>query len=284
MDTRRRYIKPAIGAASLILILAVLTVAWLTQLERLFVFFPTAELDYTPDQAGITYEDVYFTNESGAKLHGWYVPGTGEITWLWFHGNGGNIGHRIEEMASIHHLLGVNLLIFDYQGYGRSEGRPSEKGTYKDARAALKYLHGRPDVDPKRIVYFGRSLGAAVAVELATDHAPQGMVLVAPFASLGDMARIIYRPLPLHWLVGNRYNSLDRIKHVNRPLLMFHGDQDSTIPISQGIKLFGAAREPKQFHRLKGTGHNDTASSGREDYWNTLVKFNNSLSNGHFDK
>lgn len=283
MDTRRRYSRPTHAVAYLILILAVLIVAWPTQLERMFVFFPTIGLDYTPDQVGLTYEDVYFTNETGARLHAWYVPGKSDITWLWFHGNGGNISHRVEEMALIHQVLGVNLLIFDYQGYGRSEGRPSEQGTYADARAALAYLQGREGVNPEKIVYFGRSLGAAVAVELAATHPPLGLVLVSPFASLGDMARILYHPLPMHWLVGKRYNSMERIKQVDRPLLVFHGDQDSTIPISQGMKLFDAAREPKQFHRLVGAGHNDTASSGGEAYWDTLVQFNNSLSNGHFD-
>ncbi len=280
LQTRRGKATRLLG---LTLILVVLIVALLTQLERLFVFFPTTELDNTPDQVGLTYEDVYFTNGDGTRLNAWYVPGKTDVTWLWFHGNGGNIGHRVEEMAAIHHVLGVNLLIFDYQGYGRSEGRPSERGTSADARAALAYLQGRPDVDSEKIVYFGRSLGAAVAVELATSHSPLGMVLVAPFASLGDMARIHYKPLPLNWLVGNRYNSLVRIQQVDRPLLIFHGDQDSTVPISQGMKLFNAAREPKQFHRLAGAGHNDTASSGGQAYWDALAQFNDSLSTGRFN-
>jgi fermentation-respiration switch protein FrsA (DUF1100 family) len=199
------------------------------------------------------------------------------VTWLWFHGNGGNISHRVDEMALIQQRLGVNLFIFDYQGYGRSEGRPTEQGTYRDARAALEYLQNRPDVAADRIVYFGRSLGAAVAVELATSQPPLGMVLVSPFTSVGDMARLTIRLLPVHWLVENRYDSLARIGRVDRPLLILHGDQDQTVPVSQGRKLFEAANSPKQFRLLAGAGHNDTYSTGRAEYWDALTEFTEAL-------
>lgn len=259
-----------IGSALALVVLAV--VLW-SQIERRYIFFPTAEIQYTPGQVGLSYEEVFFQSEDGLRLHGWYVPGQSDITLLWFHGNGGNIGHRVEELALFHHRLGINQLIFDYRGYGRSQGRPSEQGTYRDARAALAYLEGRSDVAPERIVFFGRSLGAAVAVELAASRPPLALVLVSPFTSISDMARLTMPVLPLHWLVRNRYDSLAHIGRVNRPLLVLHGDQDETVPLSQGIKLFEAANPPKQFRLLPGTGHNDTYSSGGPAYWDALTEF-----------
>jgi len=256
---------------------AVLAVIIWTQIEKRFLFFPTQEIAYTPGQAGLDYEQAFFFTQDGLRLHGWYVPGRTDVTWLWFHGNGGNISHRVDEMALIQQRLGVNQFIFDYQGYGRSEGRPTEQGTYRDARAALEYLQNRPDGAADRIVYFGRSLGAAVAVELATSQPPLGMVLVSPFASVGDMARLTtpFFPVrcPVQWLVGNRYDSLARIGRVDRPLLILHGDQDQTVPVSQGKKLFEAANSPKQFRLLAGAGHNDTYSTGGAEYWDALTEF-----------
>jgi fermentation-respiration switch protein FrsA (DUF1100 family) len=260
---------------------AVLAVIIWTQIEKRFLFFPTQEIAYTPGQAGLDYEEAFFFTQDGLRLHGWYVPGRTDVTWLWFHGNGGNISHRVDEMALIQQRLGVNQFIFDYQGYGRSEGRPTEQGTYRDARAALEYLQNRPDGAADRIVYFGRSLGAAVAVELATSQPPLGMVLVSPFASVGDMVRLTtpFFPVrwlvrwPVQWLVGNRYDSLARIGRDDRPLLILHGDQDQTVPVSQGKKLFEAANSPKQFRLLAGAGHNDTYSTGGAEYWDALTEF-----------
>ena len=147
-----------------ILGLGVLFVVLWTQLEKRYIFFPTSEIEYTPDQASLEFEDVYFATEDGMELNGWFLPGDGDVTFLWFHGNGGNIGHRVEELALFNRRLKVNQFIFDYRGYGKSTGKPSEQGTYIDSRTALAYLGSRSDVDPEKIVYFGRSLGSAVAV------------------------------------------------------------------------------------------------------------------------
>jgi uncharacterized protein len=270
-------IKIARYSILLLLLVGILVVLW-TQLERIFVFFPTPEIIYTPAQTGLEYEDVYFTTADGQQLHGWFVPGNTNITLLWFHGNGGNISHRVPETAQIHYRLGVNVFIFDYRGYGRSKGIPSEQGTYRDSRAALVYLQGRADVNPENIVYFGRSLGAAVAVELAAHQPPLGLVLVAPFVSLSDMARILYRLPVVPWLVRDRYDSLAYINRTHRPLLILHGDQDTIVPISQGRKLFDAANEPKQFQPLYGAGHDDTYIAGGAAYWDTLSEFLDELS------
>jgi hypothetical protein len=264
----------AVRFSILALVLVVLIAVVLSQLEKFFLFFPTSEIIATPAELGVRYEDVYFITDDGRQLNGWFIPGTSEITWLWFHGNGGNISHRTEEIVQIHHVLGVNLFIIDYRGYGKSQGSPSEQGTYKDARAALAYLLSRPDVSPDQIVYFGRSLGAAVAVELAVEHPPRGMILVAPFASISDMARIHYPALPgAAWLARNRYNSLARIVAIESPLLVLHGDQDTIVPLSQGRKLFEAANQPKQFQILPRAGHDDTYLTSGDAYWGTISSF-----------
>lgn len=273
----KRYPIKAAGIFAGALLLLVLLVSLWTQLERLFVFFPTSELRYTPGQVGLDFEDVYFTTEDGRRLHGWFVAGSNDTTWLWFHGNGGNMGYRVEEMVLIHRRLGVNQFIFDYRGYGRSAGKPSEQGIYRDARAALDYLRSRPDVLPEKIVYFGRSIGAAVAVELATSSPPRGLVLVAPFTSLGDMAAVAYPWLPLRRLLGNRYNSLALLPRVQRPLLILHGDQDEIVPLSQSERLFQAANAPKSLKVLPGAGHNDTYIAGGSFYWDALREFLDTL-------
>ena len=255
----------------------VLLVGLWSQLERIFVFFPTAEVRYTPGDAGLAYEEVFFPTSDGHSLHGWYIPGESDTTLLWFHGNGGNIGHRVDELALVHARLGANVFIFDYRGYGNSEGSPSEQGIYRDARAALAYLKTRPEPAQGQIVYFGRSLGAAVAIELAADQPPAALILVAPFASLGDMARIAYPFLPLNRLLGSRYNSVDRISQVHQPVLILHGDQDEIVPLSQGEKLLQAANPPKSIQVLPGAGHNDTYYAAGDIYWHALSEFLSSL-------
>ena len=254
-------------------------VLW-SQLEKRFVFFPVAELLYTPQDVGLEYEDVRFQTSDGLTLQGWFIPGGvsstnagSNLTWLWFHGNGGNIGHRVDELALAHHRTGGNIFIFDYRGYGQSDGKPSETGTYLDARAAMEYLLSRADVDGNRIVYQGHSLGAAVAVELALAQPPLAMVLVSPFASVRDMARLTLPFPPAGWLIRNHYDSISRIRRLNVPVLVLHGDLDDTVPIAQGRKLHEAANEPKRFQMLAGAAHNDTFQATPEQYWGALESF-----------
>ncbi len=241
--------------------------------EKRLVFFPTREVEYTPDQLGLDYEEVYFSTGDGIQLNGWFVPGRTGSTWLCFHGNGGNIGHRVAELVLLHNNLGMNLLIFDYRGYGKSSSIPSEQGTYLDARAALNYLLERPDVDSKRLVYFAHSLGSAVAVELAVAEPPRGLVLVSPFDSMRAMARIAFPLLPLGWLTKDKYNSLARIGRIRRPLLILHGEKDELVPVAQGERLFKAANEPKTLQIVPDAGHNDILEAGGESYWGALERF-----------
>ncbi len=246
-------------------------------IDRRFIFYPQRELVATPAELGLSFEDVSFRSADGVRLHGWYVPGERDVTWLWFHGNGGNIGHRLENLALFHSNLGVNIFLIDYRGYGLSEGRASEKGTYRDATGALDYLLSRDDVNPQKLIYFGRSLGCAVAVWLATQRRPRGLILESPFTSIKDMARLAFPNLPLHLLVRTQYDSLSRINKISCPLLILHGNEDETVPISLGKKLYMAAGEPKSFYAIAGASHNDTYIVGKEPYYRALGDFMESL-------
>ncbi len=243
--------------------------------EKRYVFFPRPGSDSTPGDAGLEYEDVFLTTDDGLRLHGWFVPGPegGGQTWLWCHGNGGNLSNRVDEIALLHRRIGVNLFIFDYRGFGRSTGAPSEWGTYVDARAALQYLRGRPGVDPERLVYFGHSLGASIAVELAMGTSPLGLVLVSPFTSIREMADLTPMFRPFSWLVRGRYDSLARLPSIKHPILVLHGDLDTLVPIAQGRKVFYAANEPKRFVTLRGAAHNDTCIVTQEELVEALAQF-----------
>ena len=275
----------ATAIIGLLLGLAVLMGFIWTQFESRYIFFPTRELESDPSIAALAYEEVAFATENQQMLQGWFIPGTSEgngITWLWLHGNGGNISHRVDELGEIHRRLGVNILIFDYQGYGHSEGRPTEEGTYQDAKAAVEYLADRPDVDSGKIVFFGRSLGSAVALNLATEMPPLGLVLVSPFTSVEDMARLAYPFLPVGWLTRGRYDSVSRIRSIKQPVLIIHGLLDDLVPVAQGLKLFDAANEPKRFQVLPEAAHNDTQSKGGAEYWDSLERFMADLAKGDF--
>ena len=253
--------------------------------EKRFIFFPELEVLDTPENASLEYEDIYLDTDDGLRLHGWFLPASrwaarSTQTWLWFHGNGGNVGTRVGQLERANSLLGVHQFIFDYRGYGKSEGIPSERGTYLDARAALSYLRKRPGIDPGRIVYFGHSLGAAVAIELAEANPPFGMALLAPFSSIKDMAKLTL-PIPFAgWLVGGHYNSVKRIPNVRTPLLVLHGELDEMVPHEQGVRLYQAANRPKRFVTLRGASHNNVQHVAADAMASALLEFRDGLATG----
>jgi len=245
-------------------------------LDKYLVFSPEQHFVGTPRDAGLEFEHVRFPAADGVSLHGWFVPGESDVTFLWFHGNAGNISHRIFGLSMLRQALGVSSFIFDYRGYGFSEGRPSEKGTYRDAEAALEYLRSRSDVKTDKVVLFGHSLGCAIAVEMATRYGAYGLALEAPFDSIKGMGRRMYPRLPIGLfihLLRSRFDSMSKIGNVHVPLLVLHGDQDATIPIEVGWSLFDAANEPKRFHVIKGGGHSDGHIIGGADYYKALQAF-----------
>ena len=238
--------------------------------ERSLIYFPSRELIGSPAVLGLAYRDVWFQAEDGVRLHGWYVPGRFPLTLLWCHGNAGNISHRLDNIRQIHDRLGLGVFIFDYRGYGQSEGLATETGLYRDARAAHEALL-REGVTAERIVYFGRSLGAAVAIELALAVPAPAVILETPFLSVPAMAN---RTLPGSGILfKTRYDSLGKIARVRSRLLILHGDADEVIPYDQGRRLFAAAPEPKEFYTIRGAHHNDTYIVGGDAYWAAWARF-----------
>ncbi|MDX1381353.1 MAG: alpha/beta hydrolase, partial [Xanthomonadales bacterium] len=222
---------------------------------------PGRALDATPSDVGLAFEDVHIDTADGERLHGWYVSapladasGPRGVL-LFFHGNAGNISHRLESIA-IFNRLGLDVLIVDYRGYGQSTGRPSEAGTYRDARAAWDYLVGRRGILPDRIVVFGRSLGGAVGAWLASqmprDAAPAAVILESSFTSGVDMARRLYPVYPARLLTRLKYPVRDYAARLTCPVLVVHSRDDEIVPFGMGRALYEAAPGPKSFLELRG--------------------------------
>jgi fermentation-respiration switch protein FrsA (DUF1100 family) len=273
----RRVAMPLMrGAALFVSIVVTLGVVarYTDVIDRYFIFFPDKEVSQDPGDRGLEFEDVFFTASDGVRLHGWFVPGSGDKTLVWFHGNAGNIGHRVDNLAELHARLGVSIFIFDYRGYGRSEGTPSERGTYLDAQAALDYLESRQDLAGHKTVLFGRSLGCAIAAEAATRNEAYALVLESPYTSVRAMARRVYPFIPgIGLLVSTKYDCLAKVKNVHIPIMVLHGDRDEIVPFDMGRELFEAANPPKRFYTIEGAGHNDTYLVGGTEYYQALASF-----------
>ena len=246
-------------------------------LDRHFIFFPDRDLGATPAGVGLDYEDVRIDVGTGEEIHGWFVPGDRGTTLLWLHGNAGNIGGRLDNLRMLHDALGISVLIFDYRGYGKSGGAPSEAAMYEDAEAALEFLRSDKGLDPaESIVLFGRSLGGAVAVETAARHRVRGLVLESAFTSVRDMARRTHPYLPsslVTRMIESRFDALSRIPDVRSPVLILHGDRDDLVPLEHGQRLFDSANEPKSFYLIEGASHNDTYLVGGRPYFDALRVF-----------
>lgn len=236
------------------------------------LYLPSRTPGATPAQVGLEYEELRITTGDGVRLHGWYLPATrARGTLLFFHGNAGNISHRLDSLR-IFHELGLNVLLFDYRGYGESEGRPDEVGTYRDAEAAWDYLVTQRGESPRRIVLFGRSLGASLAAWLAAQREPAVLVLESAFVSVPELAADLYPWLPARWLARLHYTTRDYLAQVRCPVLVAHSPRDEIIPYRHGQELYRAAPEPKQFLALEGD-HNSGFLQTGEHYRETLEFF-----------
>lgn len=226
-------------------------------LMNALLYFPSRKILQTPAVAGLAFADVVFAAGDGERLHGWWVPARapsiGHV--LLCHGNAGNVGDRVAHLELLS-AAGFDVLAFDYRGYGRSSGRPSERGTYLDARAARDALLSRDGVDVSRVLYLGESLGGAVALALALELPPAGVILQSTFTSVRDMARVHY-PLVPAALVPDAYPSLRLIPRLQAPLLVLHGARDQIVPLMHGEALVEAAPAPKRLRIFPGVGHND---------------------------
>jgi fermentation-respiration switch protein FrsA (DUF1100 family) len=250
----------AIGCASL---------SPLAPLERRLVFYPAPYPAGDWNPTFISPEDAWFAAQDGTRLHGWFVEHPQpQAAALLCHGNAGNISGLAETLAILRDRHRLSVLAFDYRGYGRSEGRPTEAGVLQDARAARKWLANRTGTNEADVVLMGISLGGSVAVDLAQDGA-RGLVLASTFCSLPEVAQHHIAWLPRSAMTL-RFNSLEKIQRYNGPVLISHGEADEVVPFEQGERLYHAASGPKQFVRIPGGHHNDPQT---EDYRVALDHF-----------
>jgi fermentation-respiration switch protein FrsA (DUF1100 family) len=247
------------------------------------VYYPESELVATPAGIGLGFRDVFFTTDDGVTLHGWYVPATptadptpqddsGEPPVILFcHGNAGNISGRLG-LIQLFHELGLAIFIFDYRGYGKSLGKPDEVGTYRDALAAWHHLTDVERVPPDRIILCGRSIGSAVAIELATRVSPRALIVDSGFTSAVDLGARVYWWLPVKLLARVRYDSAARVRTLTLPKLFIHSRADDVVPFSMGRRLFETAAEPKRFLEIRG-GHNDGFLVSESEYREGIEEF-----------
>jgi fermentation-respiration switch protein FrsA (DUF1100 family) len=259
--------------------------------EDKFIYFPSKypdgfwEVDNIPAREGEVIpkvEDCSFVTNDGVRLHGWYCtpqrklsgrlePLPAEMVLLWFHGNAGNISYRYDMIRAMMELP-VQVFIIDYRGYGKSEGKPNERGLYLDARAAWDYLINERRVAPDHIVIFGKSLGGAPAIDLATQVEPAGLIVQSGFTSAGDMAAMVLPFLPRVFL-HTKMDSLSKIHQVHCPKLFIHSRADEVVPYELGRRLYEASPEPKEFYEVKGSPHNSTYIAGGKPYFEALRRF-----------
>lgn len=225
------------------------------KLARKIIFYPDKNVLRSPQSIGLAFEDIYFTTQDKIKLNGWLIKsGENKGTLLFFHGNAGNISHRLDKMMAFHQL-GLNVFIIDYRGYGKSEGTPTEQGVYQDAESAYEYLISREDLDSKKIIVYGESLGGAVAIDLATKRSIAGLIADSTFTSVPAMASESTSLVP-GFLINTKMDSIAKVKNIFVPKLFIHSIDDDIIPFSMGKKLFEEAPAPKGFLKIRG-GHND---------------------------
>ncbi len=250
------------------------SLTWWLQPKLLFRPFP--EMIATPADWGMEFEEVWLVAADGVRLHAWFIPAaepreTGPGTLLYLHGNAGNISHRATSLA-IFRDLGLDVLIPDYRGYGRSDGRPDEQGLYRDASAAWTWLTAERGLRPQDIVVFGRSLGGAVATELSARVRPAGLIVESSFTDLDAMARLHYPLLAAFVPLRYRFPSIGHIARADCPVLVLHSPDDGIVPFEHGRALFAAAPEPKDFVELRG-GHNEGFLDSQPGYQRALDDF-----------
>jgi pimeloyl-ACP methyl ester carboxylesterase len=261
------------ASIALVIIAGLLSLNGLMYLQQpSMIFYPMSEMSRSPADWGLEYEDVTLTTDDMVKLHGWFIPNRNSSkVLLFFHGNAGNISHRGDSIA-LFHRLGLNVLIIDYRGYGKSQGTPSEQGLYLDAGAAWRYLTEEKKFTPDRVLIFGRSLGGAVAARLASEVRARGVMLESTFSSARDFANAAFPGLARVLYVRYDFATEKNLKKIDYPVLVLHSPDDEIMPFSLGQKVYAAANDPKHFIEMKGD-HNYGFIQSQPDYEREMGKW-----------
>lgn len=266
----------SIGLAVMIAYAAIVLLLFVFQSRLVYLPQIGREITVTPRAYGLDHESVDIRTGDGEILHAWWVPASaraprGRGIVLFFHGNAGNISHRLDYLLMFNQL-GYATLIVDYRGYGRSSGTPSEQGTYRDALAAWQWLAHKRDAAAQDIVIAGESLGGAVASWLAAQHAPRALLLMSTFTSVPDLAAQLYPFMPVRLIARFSYDNLANLRRISSPLLVAHSRDDEIVPFAHGQALFAAAAGPRQFLEMRG-GHNEAFIFAREEWKSAVAAF-----------
>ncbi|MCK4835482.1 MAG: alpha/beta hydrolase [Candidatus Aminicenantes bacterium] len=254
----------------------IVLVAYLFFFQSRFVYFPKREILQTPKSINLEYQEICYQTSDDVLISAWFIPTKKpKATILFCHGNAGNISHRLESIKIFHHLQ-LSTFIFDYRGYGQSEGRTTEKGTYLDAEAAWNYLVNELKISNNKIIVFGRSLGGSIAAWLAQKHNPRGLIVESSFTSIPELGAKLYPIFPVKLLSHFKYNTSKYLKKINCPVLIIHSLDDEIISYSNGQKLYDSALSPKEFLSIRGS-HNEGFILSEQLYIAGLQKFISSL-------
>ncbi|MCD6583325.1 MAG: alpha/beta hydrolase [Candidatus Omnitrophica bacterium] len=268
----QKFIFQALIIFSLLIIFFLLYVKYF---EKRCIFYPTSEIIATPKSKGLDYQEIYLLTEDGVRLNAWFIEVENPLATLLFcHGNAGNISHRVE-MIKMFHDVGLNVFIFDYRGYGKSQGRPSEKGLYQDALSSYRYLLQEKKILPQRIIIYGKSIGGNVAINLAFQAKNGLLISDSAFTSALDMGKNLFPFLPRFFLksiLGVKFDAFSKIKEITIPKLIIHSKDDEIVPFKYGKKLFIYASPPKEFYILNGS-HNEAVFLHSREYASTVRRF-----------
>ena len=245
--------------------------AYVKYLEYKGIYYPVKEILIYPSSFGASFKDIYITTKDNVRINGWFVSNPkAKYTLLFFHGNAGNIGDRIDKLQLLYQA-GINIFIIDYRGFGKSHGTPSEPGFYRDAFASYDYLLNTSGVSPDQVIIYGESLGSAIAVDLAFHRKVKALILEGAFSSGRDMAVKFYPFLP-RVIFSNSFDSLAKIKEINASKLFIHSRDDEIVPFNLAEKLYGSAKGPKEFLEIRGD-HNSAFLSSQEAYISSISAF-----------
>ncbi len=269
---RRHAILETLAGLAVVLGLCVVLLAGC---ENQFIYFPEKYPKglWDTSHMPLPIEEVWFEAGDGVKLHAWYIPHQeAAATFMFFHGNAGNLSHRLENIFFLHHLK-LNVFIFDYRGYGKSEGKPDEKGILLDSQAAYDTLMKQKGVSASSVILFGRSLGGSFAAHTASKNPAAGLILESAFTNAQDMADQMFSVFPVGWFLRSKLDTLGAVADLKIPKLFIHGNQDEIVPYTLGRKLYVGAAQPKEFYTIVGGMHNNGYRVGGKDYFDTIQAF-----------
>ncbi len=275
---RNSWTRRITRGLGVVAILYVAACAYMWAMQKQIVFLPSPIFQTTPDRLGMKFENLHFAVGEGAEkaeIHGWWIPSDrmNAVTLLYLHGNYRNIANNLEHTLRLHNL-GYNVLLVDYRGFGKSTGKPSEENAYQDAEAAWQYLLKVRNIKPTQAFIYGHSLGGSIAVDLAIHHPEAaGVVTESTFTSMQAMGEVEYGFLPVGLLLNQRFNTIEKIKKLNVPLLMIHGTWDKKVPVGMAKQLYAAAPQPKSLLLIEGGEHNNSGTIAWLEYRDALSAF-----------